>query len=60
MLDKNILFHIGVANRMATPALQKKPKVVVIMPAYNAAKTLKLTYKELPRDVVDLVVPMKP
>jgi glycosyltransferase involved in cell wall biosynthesis len=33
-----------------------KPKVVVIMPAYNAAKTLKLTYLELPRDVVDLVL----
>ncbi|MGI8734784.1 MAG: glycosyltransferase family 2 protein [Pyrinomonadaceae bacterium] len=42
---------------MATPALQKKkPKVVVIMPAYNAAKTLKLTYMELPREVVDLVL----
>jgi len=35
---------------------QKKPKVVVIMPAYNAAKTLKMTYMELPHDVVDLVL----
>src|SRR5713226_956658 len=26
------------------------------MPAYNAAKTLKMTYMELPRDVVDLVL----
>jgi glycosyltransferase involved in cell wall biosynthesis len=26
------------------------------MPAYNAAKTLKMTYLELPRDVVDLVI----
>jgi len=34
----------------------KKPKVVVIMPAYNAAKTLKMTYMELPHDVVDLVL----
>lgn len=33
-----------------------KPKVVVVMPAYNAAKTLKMTYLELPRDVVDLVI----
>jgi glycosyltransferase involved in cell wall biosynthesis len=32
------------------------PKVVVIMPAYNAAKTLKMTYLELPHDVVDLVL----
>jgi len=34
----------------------KKPKVVVVMPAYNAARTLKLTYMELPHDVVDLVI----
>ena len=33
-----------------------KPKVVVVMPAYNAAKTLRMTYRELPRDVVDLVI----
>jgi glycosyltransferase involved in cell wall biosynthesis len=33
-----------------------KPKVVVVMPAYNAAKTLRMTYQELPRDVVDLVI----
>lgn len=31
-------------------------KVVVVMPAYNAAKTLHLTYAELPHDVVDLVI----
>jgi len=33
-----------------------KPKVVVVMPAYNAAKTLHMTYAELPRDMVDLVI----
>jgi glycosyltransferase involved in cell wall biosynthesis len=32
------------------------PKVVVVMPAYNAAKTLHLTYADLPRDMVDLVI----
>ncbi|MBL8292286.1 MAG: glycosyltransferase family 2 protein [Bryobacterales bacterium] len=31
-------------------------KVVVVMPAYNAAKTLRMTYTELPHDVVDLVI----
>jgi glycosyltransferase involved in cell wall biosynthesis len=36
--------------------VDQKPKVVVVMPAYNAAKTLKMTYLELPRDVVDLVI----
>jgi glycosyltransferase involved in cell wall biosynthesis len=33
-----------------------KPKVVVVMPAYNAAKTLHMTYAALPRDMVDLVI----
>jgi len=33
-----------------------KPKVVVVMPAYNAEKTLRMTYTELPHDVVDLVI----
>jgi glycosyltransferase involved in cell wall biosynthesis len=31
-------------------------KVVVVMPAYNAAKTLRMTYAELPHEVVDLVI----
>ena len=31
-------------------------KVVVVMPAYNAEKTLKTTYEELPFDIVDDVV----
>src|SRR5258705_1759004 len=33
-----------------------KLKVVVVMPAYNAAKTLHMTYADLPHDVVDLVI----
>jgi glycosyltransferase involved in cell wall biosynthesis len=36
--------------------MTSKPKVVVVMPAYNAAKTLHMTYAELPKDVVDLVI----
>lgn len=31
-------------------------KIVVVMPAYNAARTLKQTYDEIPRDVVDQVI----
>lgn len=33
-----------------------KQKVVVVMPAYNAEKTLRMTYAELPHDIVDLVI----
>jgi glycosyltransferase involved in cell wall biosynthesis len=36
--------------------LAEKSKVVVVMPAYNAARTLHMTYAELPHDVVDLVI----
>jgi len=36
---------------MATP-----PKVVVVMPAYNAGRTLRMTYEELPKDTVNLVI----
>jgi len=35
---------------------RRKPKVVVVMPAYNAAKTLHLTYADLPREIVDSVI----
>ena len=34
----------------------KTKKVTVIMPAYNAEKTLRQTYKEIPRDIVDEVI----
>ena len=32
------------------------PKVVVVMPAYNAGSTLRMTYEELPKDAVNLVI----
>ncbi|GCD77536.1 glycosyl transferase family 2 [Thermaurantimonas aggregans] len=31
-------------------------KIVVVLPAYNAAKTLEMTYREIPFDLVDEVV----
>lgn len=34
----------------------KGKKIVVVLPAYNAAKTLEKTYGELPMDIVDEVV----
>lgn len=33
-----------------------RQKVVVVMPAYNAEKTLHMTYADLPHDIVDLVI----
>jgi glycosyltransferase involved in cell wall biosynthesis len=34
----------------------RRPKVIVVMPAYNAARTLVRTYREIPSDVVDHVI----
>lgn len=33
-----------------------RPRVVVVMPAYNAGRTLEMTYMELPHDRVDAVI----
>ncbi len=32
------------------------PRVVVVMPAYNAAKTLERTYADVPQDLVDRII----
>jgi SAM-dependent methyltransferase len=37
------------------PSVEKK-KVVAVLPAYNAAKTLAITLKDIPRDIVDEVL----
>ncbi|KKR29408.1 MAG: Glycosyl transferase, group 2 family protein [Candidatus Woesebacteria bacterium GW2011_GWA1_39_8] len=34
----------------------KKKKIVVVMPAYNAGKTLKKTYKDIPKRLVDEII----
>ena len=31
-------------------------KIVVVMPAYNARKTVEATYHDLPHDIVDVVL----
>lgn len=34
----------------------KKPKIVIVMPAYNAAKTVKDTYNEIPREFRENII----
>jgi len=36
--------------------MKKRKKVIVIMPAYNAAKTLKKTHNDIPKNIVDEVI----
>jgi len=33
-----------------------KDKIIVVMPAYNAEKTLSLVYQDIPRDIVDEII----
>ncbi len=33
-----------------------QPKVIVVMPAYNAEKTLEKTYRDIPKEVVDKIL----
>jgi len=36
--------------------MPSRPKIVVVMPAYNAAKTLRFTYADLPAGLIDQVI----
>jgi len=31
-------------------------KIIIVLPAYNAAKTLEISYNEIPMDIVDDVI----
>src|SRR5579862_5869763 len=33
-----------------------KPKIVVVMPAYNAGRTLRMTYEKLPKDDIYRII----
>lgn len=37
-------------------SMEKRMKTVVVLPAYNAAKTLELTVKDIPQDLVDNII----
>lgn len=37
-------------------SLKAKPKVMVVMPAYNAAKTIEKTYADIPKDIVSQIL----
>lgn len=38
------------------PGIPGRPRVIVVMPAYNAARTLHMTYADLPHDSIDMVI----
>jgi glycosyltransferase involved in cell wall biosynthesis len=56
--QKTMLQRGGIppAEDVPTAGTAERPYVVVVMPAYNAARTLRMTYMELPHDSVDMVI----
>jgi len=44
------------AGDAGSAASNLKPKVVVVMPAYNAAKTLERTYADIPHELIDRII----
>ena len=44
------------SNQNKEPGMIDNKKIVIVLPAYNAALTLKKTYKEIPFDIVDEVI----
>ena len=40
----------------AAPPDARTPRVVIVMPAYNAARTLERTYADIPHDLVDRII----
>ncbi len=49
-------FPDATRGKEGEPGMAAKPKVVVVMPAYNAGRTLRMTYTELPQESVDMVI----
>lgn len=43
-------------ERATTILTMKQPSVIVVMPAYNAGKTLERTYRDLPKDILKEVI----
>src|SRR5215469_5691157 len=41
---------------MSESARSQKPTIIVVMPAYNAARTLERTYRDIPQGTVDRVI----
>jgi glycosyltransferase involved in cell wall biosynthesis len=53
-LSKNI--NVAIFIWLLSKFMYNNKKVVIVLPAYNAAKTLEMTYNEIPFDIVDEVI----
>jgi glycosyltransferase involved in cell wall biosynthesis len=46
----------GTVGMTAQPPSPTQPKLIIVMPAYNAARTLERTYADIPHDLVDRII----
>jgi glycosyltransferase involved in cell wall biosynthesis len=47
---------VRVSSTIAEPAPVTGARIVIVMPAYNAARTLERTYADIPHDIIDHVI----
>lgn len=50
------LKYIDELERQAVPSESKLGKVIAVLPAYNAANTLRRTIEDIPKDIVDEII----
>lgn len=55
-IDPNAVTASAGAAGSLGPAGTAKPRVVVVMPAYNAAKTVEKTHGDIPKDLVSKII----
>jgi hypothetical protein len=41
---------------MNVAALKTRRRIIAVLPAYNAARTLEMTLREIPREIVDATI----
>jgi glycosyltransferase involved in cell wall biosynthesis len=55
---RDTLRAVQPTDRGAQPSAPRasRPRIVIVMPAYNAARTLERTYADIPHDIVDHII----
>ena len=50
------LEYLDELERSIATGSDKKMKTIIVLPAYNASKTLKVTFSDIPKEIVDFVI----
>ncbi len=55
-VKRRALEYLSELEVSAVSVTHKQMKTIIVLPAYNAAKTLKATYDDIPKDLVDEII----